>query len=75
MHLYKDISRRQFIASTSVAMLATQLPALESDKASPASPDAGKLALHGGEKAVKSAPKRPIRWGDPELEQFRQMLK
>jgi perosamine synthetase len=70
MHSNKDISRRKFIASTSVALMATQLPAFESDK----SPDA-KLAMHGGEKAVKKAAVRPIRWGDPELEQFRQMLK
>jgi dTDP-4-amino-4,6-dideoxygalactose transaminase len=68
----QNLSRRQFIASTSAALLATQLSALESDKSAG---DTDKLALHGGEKAVKKPALKPVRWGDPELEQFRQMLK
>src|SRR5262245_37978870 len=63
-------SRREFIVGTSALLLATQLPG-QADEA----PDADKLALHGGEKAVKKAAVKPMRWGDPDLEQFRQMLK
>jgi dTDP-4-amino-4,6-dideoxygalactose transaminase len=34
-----------------------------------------RLALHGGEKAVKKPPSRPIRWGPPEKEQLDAMLR
>jgi perosamine synthetase len=68
------LSRRQFIAGGSALLLAGDL--LGRDSAStPAHPDADKLAINGGEKAVSKAATKPIRWGDPELEQFRQMLK
>src|SRR5207237_1581130 len=34
-----------------------------------------KLAIEGGEKAVRKAAQKPKRWGDPELAQFTEMLK
>lgn len=57
------VSRREFIAGTSSALIAGMAGAAESS-------DSSKLAIHGGEKTVKSVPKLPIRWGDPERERL-----
>lgn len=71
------ITRREFIAGTSALLLtADELIAKESSL-NPAHPtaDADKLAIEGGEKAVKRPATKPVRWGDPEREQFTDMLK
>lgn len=62
-----SVSRREFLAASSAALVAGGLGAAESS----ASP---KLALHGGEKAVKQSSKLPIRWGEPERERLNAML-
>lgn len=68
MSASKNLSRRQFIATTSIAALAaTQLSASESD--------GEKLAMEGGEKAVKRAASKRVRWGEPERAQLEAALK
>jgi len=64
---HPSVSRREFIAATSAAMLATNVP---SAKAA----DASKLAINGGEKTVKKAPSSVKRWGDLERERLNAML-
>lgn len=66
------VSRRDFIAASSAAMVAGSLGATVTVAAEPAS--GSKLALLGGNKAVKAAPKQRIRWGDPERERLNAML-
>jgi dTDP-4-amino-4,6-dideoxygalactose transaminase len=62
------ISRRGFITTTSLAALAASaLPAA-------AAPPSPRLAIAGGEKAVKAPAKRRPRWGDPERERLNAML-
>src|SRR5262249_3231793 len=41
----------------------------------PSGTQTDKLALEGGEKAVKKPAGKPIRWGEPEHAQFLEMLK
>src|SRR2546430_1752392 len=66
------ISRREFLAASSAAVLASTLASTKSTAAeSSATP---KLALHGGEKTVKQSAKLPIRWGEPERERLNAML-
>jgi perosamine synthetase len=67
MSASKNLSRRQFIAATSVALAATQLHASETD--------GEKLAMEGGEKAVKKAAGKRVRWGEPERAQLEAALK
>src|SRR5947208_10230 len=67
------ITRREFIAGTSALLFTSNLTAGEPKAADTAVSE--KLALEGGEKAVKQAARRPKRWGDPELAQFTDMLK
>jgi perosamine synthetase len=62
-----SVSRREFLAASSAALAAGALGA--ADSAAPP-----KLALHGGEKAVKGSSKLPIRWGEPERERLNAML-
>ena len=64
-------TRRKFIAASSTAVAATQLPSLVS--ADPAKPGA-KLAVDGGEKAVKAAGGKLVRWGEPERQRLNAML-
>jgi perosamine synthetase len=66
------ISRREFLAASSAAVLASALTPGSSlgAEAAPAS----KLALNGGEKAVRPSPKLPLRWGEPERERLNAML-
>lgn len=67
----RDLSRRQFIASTSALLLASQLPAAEGD-ASKSTQE--KLALDGGPRAVKKSAPKTIRFGDPERERLLSLL-
>jgi dTDP-4-amino-4,6-dideoxygalactose transaminase len=61
----KDLSRREFIASTSVLLAASQLGVAEvTDN------DANKLALEGGKKIVNRPTPKAARWGEPELQQL-----
>jgi len=62
-----DLSRRQFIAATSAALVASQLPGGQSDL--------DKLALDGGEKAVAQPMPKAKRWGEPELQQLGEAVK
>jgi perosamine synthetase len=66
------VSRREFLASTSAALLAGTLDAAQAVAGD--SSDSGKLAIQGGEKAVTESPKLPIRWGQPERERLDSML-
>ena len=60
-----QVSRREFIASTSVLLAASQLGVAEvTDN------DADKLALNGGQKAVSRHTPKAARWGEPELQQL-----
>src|SRR2546427_6111866 len=68
-----QISRREFLAASSAAVLASAIPPAKSTAAEPPVAQA-KLALHGGEKAVKLSLKRPARWGEPERERLNAML-
>src|SRR5207247_5641227 len=67
------ITRREFLAASSAAVLAGAIDPSVSTAAD-ASSSAPKIALKGGEKAVKQSPKLPIRWGDPERERLNAML-
>jgi perosamine synthetase len=60
-----QVSRREFIASTSVLLAASQLGMAEVTEN-----EADKLAINGGKKAVASAAPKPKRWGEPELQQL-----
>ena len=72
VRLPSTISRRDFLAASSAAVLAgTLVPAKTTAAESTAAP---KLALHGGETAVKQSAKLPIRWGEPERERLNAML-
>jgi dTDP-4-amino-4,6-dideoxygalactose transaminase len=68
------ITRREFIAGTSALLVAGELAGQDA-KAPSTGADGDKLALEGGEKAVKKPAVKPIRWGDPERAQFAEMLK
>lgn len=57
------LSRRQFIATTSAALAASQLPGAEPDRPT-------NLALDGGPKAVPQPQPKAGRWGEPELQQL-----
>jgi dTDP-4-amino-4,6-dideoxygalactose transaminase len=59
------VSRREFIASTSVLLAASQLGVAETTEN-----EADKLALNGGKKAVSRPLPKPVRWGEPELQQL-----
>lgn len=64
------MSRRQFVAGASGLVLAGAAAGAEKT----ASDEASRLAVNGGEKAVKSCPSLPIRWGEPERERLNAML-
>ncbi len=61
------VSRREFITATSAALLAAGATTAKSAGAS-------KLAINGGDKAVKVTVKRARRWGDLERERLNAML-
>src|SRR5437667_5921501 len=60
-----QVSRREFIASTSALLAASPLALADSTE-----PAAEALALDGGAKAVSGPMPKPVRWGDPELQQL-----
>src|SRR2546422_8166177 len=66
------ISRRKFLAASAGLTVAANVVADQPQSSAP--PPSAKLALHGGEKAVKPAVKLPIRWGEPERERLNAML-
>ena len=66
------ISRREFLAASSAALLAGTVTPAKSSAAD--SSTLSELALNGGEKAVKQSAKLPIRWGEPERERLNTML-
>ena len=65
------MSRRRFVAGASGLVLAG---AVGEAGEKTVSNKGSKLALHGGEKAVKSYPSLPLRWGEPERERLAAML-
>ena len=67
-----SMSRREFLAVSSAAALAGSIAPLNSRAAESSPPE--KLAINGGEKAVKQSIKLPRRWGDPERERLNAML-
>ena len=66
------VTRREFLAASSVALLAGTVAPADSNSAEATA--APRLALSGGEKAVKPSPALPIRWGEPERERLNAML-
>jgi len=67
-----SVSRREFLSATSAALLISGAPSAKSTAAESAA--APKLALLGGEKAVRKAPAAVRRWGDLERERLNAML-
>jgi len=66
------VSRREFLYTSSAALV---LGTLAPGKVQAGdSQDEVKLAIKGGEKAVKQSPRLPIRWGEPERERLNSML-
>jgi hypothetical protein len=65
MRTANDVSRREFIASTSVLLAASQLGVAEVTEN-----EADKLALKGGTKAVSRSVPKAARWGEPVLQQL-----
>jgi perosamine synthetase len=61
----KQVSRREFIASTSVLLAASQVGVAEVTEN-----EADKLAANGGKKAITRPMPKPKRWGEPELQQL-----
>lgn len=61
-------TRRKFIASSSVALVAAQLPGRAAEGGPPA--DASRLAKLGGAKAVQARPGKWVRWDDREKQQL-----
>ena len=70
--LPSSVSRREFLSATSAALLISGAPSAKSTAAESAT--APKLALLGGEKAVRKAPAAVRRWGDLERERLNAML-
>ncbi len=66
------VSRRDFIATSTTALVAASLAPASLHADEPAA--SSKLALLGGEKAVKTAPAKRVRWGEPERERLNAML-
>jgi len=74
MNPSSSFNRREFIAGTSALLLTSNFVNADESSAPTSSPPE-KLAIEGGAKAIKKAPQKPKRWGDPELAQFTEMLK
>lgn len=64
----EHLTRREFIASTSAMLAATQLGLAGAGAEET-------LAINGGAKACARAFPKPVRWGDPELQQLGEALK
>ena len=65
-----DVSRREFLAASSGAVMAGAFCGQSLQAAAPAAT----LALHGGEKAVRASLPRLVRWGEPERERLDAMI-
>src|SRR5688500_988332 len=61
-------TRRRFLAASSGALVAGSLPGQDEK------PDAAKLALHGGPKAVTERTPKLVRWGKPERDRLDAMI-
>ena len=72
MRKTNSLSRRRFLAGTSGLLVAG---AATGAAGKAVSNQSTKLAVHGGEKAVKGCPPLPLRWGEPERERLDAMLK
>ncbi|MGZ4965117.1 MAG: DegT/DnrJ/EryC1/StrS family aminotransferase, partial [Limisphaerales bacterium] len=70
MKTNSPVSRRKFIASTSVLLAASQFGVVKG-----AENETEKLAIEGGAKAVTVPMPKPVRWGKPELEQLAAAVK
>jgi dTDP-4-amino-4,6-dideoxygalactose transaminase len=68
------LSRRQFVAAASAGLVLANVADAAPEKPLPAEP-ASKLAIDGGEKAVKTPPAHAPRWGEPERRQLETMLR
>jgi dTDP-4-amino-4,6-dideoxygalactose transaminase len=66
-----SLSRRLFLAASSGALGAGALAGQDSK---PALPEASRLAIHGGPKAVSERPPRLVRWGEPERERLSSLV-
>src|SRR5262245_28385260 len=66
------VSRRDFLVTSTAALVAGTLSPGKIQAGD--SQDTIKLAIKGGEKAVKKNPKLAIRWGEPERERLNSML-
>jgi perosamine synthetase len=66
------VSRRDFLVTSTAALVAGTLTPGKIQAGD--SQDTIKLAIKGGEKAVKKSPRLPIRWGEPERERLNIML-
>jgi dTDP-4-amino-4,6-dideoxygalactose transaminase len=71
----QHLTRREFLAGSSALLLASTFGHTQDAKSPSLAGGTEKLALEGGPKAVMKAPKKPVRWGEPELAQFTEMLK
>lgn len=72
--LTKNVTtRRQFVAGASGLLLAGAAEGADQGAAKP--PQRSALALHGGEKAVKTAAGSGRRWRERELKQLEAMLR
>jgi dTDP-4-amino-4,6-dideoxygalactose transaminase len=71
MKPHRRVSRRHFLAASSSLLIASQLPGAE-EKSETKS--ASKLAVQGGEKAVKVRVPKVARWGDLERDRLNTML-
>jgi perosamine synthetase len=67
-----SLSRRQFVAGASAGLLLAGAASAAAEKT--ASGSGAKLAVQGGEKAVKTPPGSGRRWGEPERKQLEAML-
>ncbi len=68
-----SLSRRQFVAGASAALLAGALEGKAAETPAVSAPGA-KLAIDGGEKTIKMPAVHKGRWGEPELKQLKEMI-
>ena len=70
MSFDSHFTRRDFLAASSGALVATSLASETASAAAPTS----QLALHGGQKAVADPLPRLVRWGEPERERLNALI-
>jgi dTDP-4-amino-4,6-dideoxygalactose transaminase len=68
----RRVTRRKFLTTSTAAAAAAAATTVA--PIARAAESATQLALHGGEKCVKSSAKLPIRWGEPERVRLNAML-